>query len=547
MKGALHLQEINRARDYYNALRGLDIGRVVRLLDDAERGKYDELQKLNRMAEKRHPTLKGLKSRRLSALKKLTWDVKVPDTLPAGITAAQAETQRVRLRSDYDQIGNLPQVFEFLALPSFRGFSHLEKRYPDDDRSAPCNELRPVPQWHWLRDPQTWEWKYDATARYAVQSAVPIDPADFIIREVDDPLCEIALLCFIRRGLAKKDWTSFMEDYALPSVFAMLGENTPLDKVKEWLEIMKQVTSNSRGALPPGSTIETLEAGQLDGVQFQSFIKAEDEDLVLAGTGGLLSMLTANTGLGGDKQGDNHEGAFDAIAQAEAMEITAIMQRQFDRPLLQREFPSQPVVAYFELAALDQEDVDALAERTVKFSQAGFEADADQLSEKSGMKLTRKAPALSLPNGAPVPPAPGDPAALSQAEVALKNRAVAAAAGREARFLANSQAALTGAEIAALKPVLERAAALAEIADDAAFEAAYREFQADLPALEAQCLGDQASAALETAFEEVIGTALVGGALEAAKARKQASPTDAITGPRAKMAPSTRISPPSNG
>lgn len=539
MKSPLHLEEINRARDYYNPLVGLDIARVVRIINDAERGKYDELQKLNRVTEKRHPTLKGLKARRLSALKKLSWDCKVPDTLPPGITAAQAETQRVYLRGAYEQIGNLPQVFEFLALPSFRGFAHLEKRYQDDDPSLPCNMLNPVPQWHWLRDPQTWKWKYDPTARYDLSRAVEIDPANFVIREIDDPLCEIALLCFIRRNLAKKDHTAFMEDYAIPSIFAMLGENTPLDKVKEWLAIMQQVTSNSRGALPPGSTVETLEAKSVDGVQFTNFIAAEDQDLVLAGTGGLLTMLTANTGLGGDKQGDNHQAAFDAIAQAEAMEITAILQKQFDHPLLKREFPSQPVVAYFELAALDEEDVNALAERVGQFYTAGLEADADEISEKAGIKLTRAAPRPV------VDPAAAAAEAATAAE-ALKNRAVQEA-GKEARYLANSQADLSEADQATLKPAVDRVVALLAIQDDAEFEKAYRQFQADLPALEEQCLGDDATAPLEAAFDEIIGTAMVSGAVEAAEARNQAAEPGRFNGPGAKTAPSTRKSGPGGG
>lgn len=471
----LHLQEINRARDYYNPLRGLNIPRVVNLLDDAERGKYDELQKLNRMTEKRHPTLKGLKARRLSALKKLDWDVKIPDPLPAGVTAAQAAAQQSYLRTQYDLIENLPQTFECLALPSFRGYTHLEKRHQDDDPSQPITRLNFVPQWHWLRDPNTWEWKYDPNARHDLARAVPIDPANFIIREVDDPLCEIALLCYLRRGLAKKDWTSFVEDYGIASIFAMLGENTPLDKVQEWLAIMRQVTSNSRGALPPGSKVEALDVPGMSGEQFENFIKAEDADLVLAGTGGLLSMLTANTGLGDKGQGDNHEKAFDTIAQAEAMEISAIMQQQFDRPILQREFPSQPVIAYFELAARDEEDVAALAENAVKWKAAGLVVDAEEMSEKSNMKLTRAAeqqPEPGNPTGQPTDQ-PAD-----KAKPPFKNRADAVSVV----FDRNSTRELSAAQIEAVGPLLDRVAAVKDV-PDAEMTAWLEQFQRELPAL----------------------------------------------------------------
>lgn len=513
MKPPLHVQEINQAREWYNPLRGLDIGRVVRLLEDAERGRYDELQKLNRMTEKRHPTLKALKERRLGALQKLDWDVKIRSELPAGITQAQAEQQQEYLRNAYENIENLPAAVKALALATFRGYAHLEKRFEDDDPSLPIIRLNPVPQWHWLKHPDTFDWRYDATARYDINRSVPIERQNFIIREVDDPLCEIALLCFIRRNFAKKDWTGFLADYGIPSIFATLGENTPIDKVAEWLTLVKQVTSNSRGALPPGSTITPFELGNLEGIQFQNFISAEDADLVLAGTGGLLTMLTANTGMGDKGQADNHEATFTAIALAEAADVNSIFQSQFDKLLLAQEFPSQPAVAYFELAAEDEEDVTALADTVQKLHNAGLEADEDQISEKTGIKLTRAAPAAPALPGDPNAPVKNQPA-----DQALKNRITAE--GRKARFLAHSEADISAADQETLKPIINRVAALGAITDDAEFERSYRKFLGDLPALEAQCLGDEATAELEGAFNEIIGTAMVDGAVTAAKARK---------------------------
>ena len=349
------------------------------------------------------------------------------------------------------------------------------------------------------------------------------------MREVDDPLCDIALLCFIRRNLAKKNWTVFQEDYALASIFAMLGENTPLDKVKEWLELVKGVTGNSRGVLPPGSTIEALDLGNLDGVQFENFIKHEDSDLVLAGTSGLLTMLTADTGMNGDSQSGAHEATFDALAIAEAMEISAILQAQFDKPALRADFPSQPPVAYFELAAQDGDDLDALAERLAKLRQAGFVALAEQLSEKFGLEL-QPAAALS--------PAPADAPASVGGQPPLTNRIPGTmpqvtAAGTEARFMAAAEAMLSEADRADLAPLINRVAPIrAEMArlaelDDQAFAAGLealrpqlRALQRDLPALEKQVLAN--NGALEAAFTDIVGTAFLSGAVQASEKRRAA-------------------------
>lgn len=511
----LYQKERNRAREYYNPLRGLDISRLVRLLEASERGRNADLQRLYRMMEKRYYVLLTLKSRRLGAIKKLNWSIKVPDELPKGFTEAQAEAQADLLRSAYEQIVNLPQAVEHLALATFRGYAHLEKHYVDDKPSLGICRLQPVPQEHFFRDQQTWAWRYDPEARDQDSGSTPIEDGDFILREVADPINEIAVLCGLRANMSKKDWDAFCEDYGLPSVFFSLSENTPTEKVKEWLAIAEQVTGNSRGALPPGGTVTPIDLAS-DGIQFEKHMLWQEREVVLAGTGGLLTMIAASGT--GTLAGGAHQEAFDLLAIAEAMEVSAILQEQFDQPLLAQEFPGQPVLAYFELAAEDTEDLDKLADRLAKLKNAGFDADEAEVSEKFGLKLKRSATPVAF--GAPDANQPPD---ANGAKPPFANRATAEAqanAGSEARYLAGAQNLLRSAELIALQPLIERTAALAAVIDDdAAFEAGYRKLMADLPALEAQCLGDKASAPLEKAFDEILGGAMAGAISNAAETR----------------------------
>src|SRR5260370_40378808 len=53
------------------------------------------------------------------------------DKLPPGASATLAEDQAAALRHAYDGLDNLREAIEFLALASFRGFSHLEKIYDE--------------------------------------------------------------------------------------------------------------------------------------------------------------------------------------------------------------------------------------------------------------------------------------------------------------------------------------------------------------------------------------------------------------------------------
>jgi hypothetical protein len=160
-----------------------------------------------------------------------------------------------------------------------------------------------------------------------------------------------------------------------------------------------------------------------------------------------------------------------------------------------------------------------------------------------GLKLRRAAPPPP-PGGTPA--APGKPPATNAGadddanedededddeDAPLRNRADAVSAGNEERFYAAAGARLAEADRAALAPLLERVAAIAQTDDAAAGADALEKLRADLPALEKQCLGDAATAELEDAFSAILGAAVADGLATAA--------TGADTGgrPLANMAP----------
>jgi hypothetical protein len=216
-------------------------------------------------------------------------------------------------------------------------------------------------------------------------------------------------------------------------------------------------------------------------------------------------MLAQSTGMN-DSQGNVQDSIFDALAQAEAADISALLQAQFDKRILAVEFPSQPPVAYFELAAEDREDVNALADRAVKFSTAGFDADETELSERAGMKLRKKA---VIPPGITIPAVQTAPLSAP-----LANRATPAAKGRDVLFRTATMSRVGQAMAQDMAPITDRLAALADIEDEAAFRAAWAKFEVDLPQLQKQVLTESPAAA--DALAEAIGTALVSGMAEAA-------------------------------
>ncbi len=69
---------------------------------------------------------------------------------------------------------------------------------------------------------------------------------------------------------------------------------------------------------------------------------------------------------------------------------------RFDAPLLARHFPGTPPLAYFELCANEETDVGTVVEHAARLSAAGYTMDPEQLSEKTGYRLT-KAPKAEPP------------------------------------------------------------------------------------------------------------------------------------------------------
>ena len=390
------LELIDRNRSQFNPLRGLDPKRVVDWLEEGERGAYADLQWLYRFVEKRDATLRGCVRRLSAALLKLDWDIKVQDDIPAE-QQALAEQQRDTLRAAYERLDNLRQAIRALALAEFRGFTHLEKHFEIEDGRLVVTHLEPVPQWHWVRDGMYAPWEFNQDSRTGVTRAQAVPLQQFIIREVADPIDEIAAIAFVRKNLSQKDWDGFIERYGIPFTFIEMAPGADQKDAPTYQDVIDAAYGGATGVLPQGAKIQTADAGNRGVQPFDAHLKYQDEQIVLAATSGLLTMLSMPQGIGGGASAE-HGDTFADIALALAGEITEVLQEQHDGPVLDEAYPGQPHLAYFELAAKDEEDVGQVLDHAVTASQAGYKIDARELSEKTGYQLTEApVPATAMP------------------------------------------------------------------------------------------------------------------------------------------------------
>lgn len=352
------------------------------MLEAAERGIYSDLQWLYRFIEKRDATIRALVMRRRSALEKLDWNIKVkPEE-----ENAKAKAQQEALRDAYDMIDNLREAIDFLALAEFRGFSHVEKHFNAD---GDVFHLEPVEQWYWARRMPRRRWLYNKRAQ-STDNGFEIDNRNFIIREVSYPINEVAVICYMRKSLSHKDWDAFVETYGLPPLFIEMPESAPIGLQVEYQQLAEKIIADMRGVLPFGAKIHTVAPDNYGTFSpFKEHIDYQDSQIVMAGTGGKLTMLNDPTGLGSG-QSEVHAATFDEIAKAEAKQINECFQKQLDHFILNQLFPGEEHLAYFELEAEDDIDVNQLVQNVVSLNSAGYREDVEELAEKTGLKLTEQ-------------------------------------------------------------------------------------------------------------------------------------------------------------
>jgi hypothetical protein len=259
-------------RQFINPIQGLTPARAIQLMTQAQIGYFADLQWTYKVLERRNPTLRVLKERRLAAIGRMRWTIRakeeVRNAVPgwklgqdyrgeARLSSEQwklmtlASKQMEALRSVYTRIANFNEALRFMALATFRGYSHLEKHV---DGEGNVTLLQPVPQYHWAMQYPVAEWLYnDQALQTSFGSA--INPDAFVIREVDDPLNEIAVILHLRQMMTTKDWDCFCETFGIPSLFAQVPKDVALSDTSDAMQKMDSVIANGRGVLTHGATL----------------------------------------------------------------------------------------------------------------------------------------------------------------------------------------------------------------------------------------------------------------------------------------------------
>jgi phage gp29-like protein len=390
----------------WNPLRGLTLPRLMQYIELGELGSYAEIQWIYRHVERRNPTVRAIKRKLMGSLRSLDWKINIPDNLPDD-KKALAEKQKEKLQAAYRRVTNLKEAIVHLALADFRGFAHCNKIYRDDDAPAPLadpawdvTELRIVPQWFMSRRGSMTAWTYSPGAKFGIAAGTPIQPGDWVVHEEDQPVSEIFAKCHVQSEATDADWDAFLETYGMPAIFVEGPPGVPKEKESEYAQTAENIVGDGRGYLPNGSKVHSVDAPNGQSKVFDDRLGYLQKLMVLAGTGGILSMLAEPTGIGKGAS-DSHDDTWLTIAAGVAEDVSETLQEQFDKPELQRWFGEDvEILAYFDLSRPEKFDPTVLSTNAKAWRDAGFMCDAEEMSEKAGVTLTPVLPPTETPAAA---------------------------------------------------------------------------------------------------------------------------------------------------
>lgn len=387
-----YLQAANSWRESYNPLRGLTMPRAVALMEDAQRGMMADLQWLYASElgiEATDADLLTIIEKTLAGVADMDWQIVVADQETRGFDQALADEQRKFLEASFAKCDNLSAAIDHLVMARFRGFSHLQPWLAPD---WTIEHLEPLPQWNMVRDGTRSNWAWNPQARQAAYRSFAPDalltPEDYILLENRRPVNRIALVKYIRSTIAEKDWDAYVEIYGLPGVFIIMPANIPQGEENHYRNEAVSAAEAASGALPNGSDVKTL--SEVRGTQpFQARLEWLQKQLVLAGTGGMLTTLAEPTGIGQGASGVQ-DSAWQTIVRRMAKKVEEPINAQYCRRALAAMFPGRPALASFSLRARQEKDVGSAVDSISKLATAGYQVDPEQVEAETGYKVTLK-------------------------------------------------------------------------------------------------------------------------------------------------------------
>ena len=214
-----------------------------------------------------------------------------------------------------------------------------------------------------------------------------------------------------------KDLFSFIERFGMPFVIARVDQNTWDNERQVLHSLIRSFGPNGGGVFTKNTELQLLNAANTggDNVYFRALEFTHDAIYTL-----LVGQLASSGDAAGMSNGDAQTAVRQDILAADARAIEATVRTRIAAPWTAFHYPGA-AVPKLKFQVEPAEDQTRLATVVSTLAAAGFKADAEELSQRFGMKLRYEAPAApgfpggSLPMAGEKPAPPKEEKALDRA------------------------------------------------------------------------------------------------------------------------------------
>ena len=514
------IKRTNLYRDSLNPLRDLSMPQAVAMMEQAQRGWLANLQWTYGAptgVESTDADLGVIIERTLAAVTDAEWQIETISDETKGFDQALADDQEAALRELYEGCKNMRDAWAHLALARFRGYAHVN---PHFSPSGKLQTFEILDQWNFARDGSHGDWYWNPKALQcsfeSLGLANRLEPQDYICLEWKRCVNRIGLIKFIRSNTAEKDWDFYVEAYGLPGVFLIMPPKLPQGMSEEqFLETAEDAAKSGSGALPNGTDVKTPADSARSTQPFAPRLEWLQKQLVLAGTGGLLTML-AESG-SGTLAGSVHEQAFRQLGRNLSNRISEAFQQQFDAAFLERNFSGRPALAYFEIKCRQQKITAEIVKDYVALA-GQFILDTEEVSRETGYTIISQ---KNMPEAAASPGGYGSMLARSGRGPAMILAAASAAPLTHDALKQSAAAMLAEAQANDFTPLAEALQHALAAPDFATLQARLKDLKKRLPEIAASVLDNPEAASV---MDKIMTAGLFNGLAEgkaAIHARRQ--------------------------
>lgn len=364
-----------------------------------------------------------------SKIGSIPWSISTDkETEKNGDTAAKKrmEEQKNALKAHYDNIKNLRKAIRHMATARFYGFAILK---------VENGVLVPIDPWNCIHDVEwkgdtapsyKWHFNVKAETRLKKDSMPVMDVPQYAIRESDEDSM-VALMLLALRTDANTDFRDKnLEEASKNQVIILTGDKLPdaetePDKYNSMIAALKDARDGKSTILAKGDPecpTEVVKPTAAAGLPFYNeTLDRLDQLMTKHVTGGLLTMLSMNTGIGNGAS-DNHADTLNDLLNDEARGICEAFWESIDRPVLTAAgllAEGERPLAWFNLALPAKKDSATGATTLSTLNNAGYDVTDEQASDLVGFDITKREqpapaqPAQQPPQDGKTPPPKAEP------------------------------------------------------------------------------------------------------------------------------------------